>query len=73
MISMTSPLLHKTRENFEKTILVAEFLNFGVADFVITLVGIGTLTLGDFASLNILLDEFCDLKFCLIFFVFFGF
>ena len=44
---------------------MAKFLNFGVADFVITLISIGTLTLGNFAAFNVLLDEFCDLEnFC---------
>ena len=41
---------------------MSEFLNLGVGDLVVTLVSIGTLTLGDAAALDILLDQFGDLE-----------
>jgi len=42
--------------------LVTKLLNFGIADFVITLIGVSTLTLSNFAAFNVFLDKFCDLK-----------
>ena len=46
---------------------VSEFFNLGIRYFVVALVSVGTLTLGDAAALNVLLDQFGDLGIFLVF------
>ena len=41
--------------------LMAEGLDSGVGNFVITFVRVGTFSLSDFATFDVLFDEFCDL------------